>query len=150
MQTGPRTARTASRCSGSSPASTSSGAISVCGPVMYQSSQAGRTGSPLGIVTLRPWIIRARLIFRRSTSMADSPEVTMFSTSWCGYCKRLKKQLEREGIGFAEVDIEADEAAASLVEKVNGGNQTVPTLLFRDGSALTNPSIVEVKAKLAA
>jgi len=62
----------------------------------------------------------------------------------------LKKQLEREGIGFAEVDIEADEAAASLVEKVNGGNQTVPTLLFRDGSALTNPSIVEVKAKLAA
>jgi len=82
--------------------------------------------------------------------MADSPEVTMFSTSWCGYCKRLKKQLEREGIGFAEVDIEADEAAASLVEKVNGGNQTVPTLLFRDGSALTNPSIVEVKAKLAA
>jgi len=82
--------------------------------------------------------------------MAESPVVTMFSTSWCGYCKRLKKQLEREGIGFAEVDIEADEAAAALVEKVNGGNQTVPTVLFPDGSALTNPSIVEVKAKLAA
>jgi mycoredoxin len=58
--------------------------------------------------------------------------------------------MEREGIGYAEVDIEANEAAALLVEKVNGGNQTVPTLVFADGSALTNPSIVEVKAKLAA
>jgi mycoredoxin len=82
--------------------------------------------------------------------MADSPAVTMYSTVWCGYCRRLKKQLEREGIGYAEVDIEANEAAALLVEKVNGGNQTVPTLVFADGSALTNPSIVEVKAKLAA
>jgi mycoredoxin len=58
--------------------------------------------------------------------------------------------MEREGIGFAEVDIERDEAAASLVEKVNGGNQTVPTLVFADGSAMTNPSIHEVMAKLAA
>lgn len=82
--------------------------------------------------------------------MADSPAVTMYSTVWCGYCRRLKKQMEREGIGYAEVDIEANEAAALLVEKVNGGNQTVPTLVFADGSALTNPSIVEVKAKLAA
>jgi mycoredoxin len=82
--------------------------------------------------------------------MADSPAVTMYTTVWCGYCRRLKKQMEREGIGFAEVDIEANEAAALLVEKVNGGNQTVPTLVFADGSAMTNPSIVEVKAKLAA
>ena len=82
--------------------------------------------------------------------MADSPAVTMYTTVWCGYCRRLKKQLEREGISYAEVDIEANEAAASLVEKVNGGNQTVPTLVFADGSAMTNPSIVEVKAKLAA
>ena len=32
---------------------------------------------------------------------------------------------------------------------VNGGNQTVPTVKFADGSALTNPDIREVKAKLA-
>ena len=82
--------------------------------------------------------------------MADSPAVTMYSTTWCGYCQRLKKQMEREGIPYAEVNIEVNEAAAALVEKVNGGNQTVPTLVFTDGSALTNPSITEVKAKLAA
>lgn len=75
---------------------------------------------------------------------------TMYSTPWCGYCKRLKGQLEREGIAFDEVDIEQDEDAAFLVEQANGGNQTVPTLVFADGSALTNPSVAQVKAQLAA
>ncbi|WP_033340842.1 mycoredoxin [Catenuloplanes japonicus] len=76
--------------------------------------------------------------------------LTMYSTSWCGYCHRLKTQLDREGIGYEVVDIEADEDAASFVMGVNGGNQTVPTLRFEDGSALTNPSIVAVKAHLKA
>ena len=75
---------------------------------------------------------------------------TLYSTPWCGYCHRLKSQLEREGIlDFVEVDIERDPASAQIVEKANGGNQTVPTLVFTDGSALTNPSVQQVKAKLA-
>ncbi|TAM88410.1 MAG: mycoredoxin [Jatrophihabitans sp.] len=74
----------------------------------------------------------------------------MYTTTWCGYCVRLKWQLHREGIPFAEVNIEADEAAADLVMTVNGGNRTVPTLVFPDGTALTNPSITQVKAQLAA
>ena len=76
--------------------------------------------------------------------------VTMYSTTWCGYCSRLKAQMSREGIEFVEVDIERDPAAAELVENVNGGNQTVPTLVFADGSAATNPTIKDVKARLAA
>jgi mycoredoxin len=72
----------------------------------------------------------------------------MYTTSWCGYCFRLKKILKAEGIPYAEVDIEADPAAAQFVASVNGGNQTVPTLKFADGSTLTNPSGAEVKAKL--
>jgi mycoredoxin len=76
--------------------------------------------------------------------------VTMYSTVWCGYCRRLKSQMEREGISYVEVDIEHDEAAAELVMNVNGGNQTVPTLVFPDGSALTNPSLAQVKAQLTA
>lgn len=75
--------------------------------------------------------------------------LTMFSTVWCGYCRRLKSQLDREGIAFEEVDIERDEQAASLVKTVNGGNYTVPTVLFPDGSALTNPSVAQVKERLA-
>jgi mycoredoxin len=79
-----------------------------------------------------------------------SATVTMYSTTWCGYCRRLKSQMEREGIAYTEVNIEEDPAAAALVEKANGGNQTVPTLLFADGSTLTNPSVAQVKQKLAA
>jgi mycoredoxin len=74
---------------------------------------------------------------------------TMFSTPWCGYCHRLKSQLEREGIAFEMVDIEQQPEAALTVEQANGGNQTVPTLLFADGSTLTNPSVKQVKEKLA-
>jgi mycoredoxin len=74
--------------------------------------------------------------------------VTMYSTVWCGYCQRLKAQMTREGIAFTEVDIEVDPDAASVVEDVNHGNQTVPTLMFPDGSFATNPSIGQVKAHL--
>ena len=74
--------------------------------------------------------------------------ITMFSTSWCGYCRRLKSQLDREGIAYSEVNIENVADAAEFVMNVNGGNQTVPTVLFPDGSAATNPSLALVKARL--
>lgn len=75
--------------------------------------------------------------------------VTMYTTTWCGYCMRLKKLMQREGIEFAEVDIETDPRAAEIVVAANGGNRTVPTLVFADGSALTNPGIDAVRAQLA-
>jgi mycoredoxin len=83
--------------------------------------------------------------------MSAAPSaVTMYTTTWCGYCFRLKKLMQREGIEYAEVDIEADDQAADVVMRANGGNRTVPTLVFADGSALTNPSIDQVKDQLAA
>ncbi|MGI8697455.1 MAG: glutaredoxin domain-containing protein [Mycobacteriales bacterium] len=77
------------------------------------------------------------------------PALTMFTTTWCGDCRRLKAQMQRAGISFAEVNIERDDAAAKRVTEANGGNQTVPTLLFADDTTLTNPTIDEVTAKLA-
>ncbi len=79
----------------------------------------------------------------------ETATVTMYSTSWCGYCHRLKSQMDREGIAYTVVDIEQQPDAAKLVEEVNGGNQTVPTLVYPDGSAMTNPSLAQVKEKLA-
>ncbi len=73
---------------------------------------------------------------------------TMYSTQWCGYCKRLKSDLQRAGIEFTEVDIEHDAESAALVEKANNGNQTVPTLIFTDGTSMTNPSLVKIKEHL--
>jgi len=75
--------------------------------------------------------------------------VTMFSTSWCGYCKNLKSQLDRAGIGYTEINIEEVDGAAEIVASVNGGNQTVPTVIFPDGSTATNPSLADVLARLA-
>jgi len=74
---------------------------------------------------------------------------TMYSTPWCGYCHRLKSQLDREGIEFEIVDIEQDPSAADLVMSVNNGHRTVPTLVYADGTAQTNPSLVQVRNKVA-
>jgi mycoredoxin len=99
------------------------------------------TGSSTGTSTRTP---------RDGALRNGAAAVTMYSTQWCGYCHRLKSQLDREGIAYDVVDIERVPDAAFVVEQVNGGNQTVPTLVYSDGSAQTNPSVAEVKAKLAA
>lgn len=75
-------------------------------------------------------------------------DFVMFSTNWCGYCKRLKSQLNESGVEFREVNVEEEVEFASFVELVNGGNRVVPTLLFSDGSSLTNPSVIAVKEKI--
>jgi len=74
--------------------------------------------------------------------------LTMYTTTWCGYCRRLKSQLAREGIEIIEVDIEREPEAAEYVMSVNGGFQTVPTVLFPDGSTLTNPSARAVRQRM--
>jgi mycoredoxin len=74
--------------------------------------------------------------------------LTMYTTTWCAFCRRLKSQLARDGIEMAEIDIEQVPGAADYVMSVNGGFQTVPTVVFPDGSALTNPSAATVKRRL--
>jgi mycoredoxin len=74
--------------------------------------------------------------------------LTMYTTQWCAFCRRLKSQLARDGIEIAEIDIEQEPGAAEYVMSVNGGFQTVPTIVFPDGSALTNPSAAAVKQRL--
>jgi mycoredoxin len=78
------------------------------------------------------------------------PGLTVCSTSWCGSCHRLMTQLDRAGVAYASIDIERDAEAARYVMRVNGGNQTVPTVVFPDGRALTNPSLKDVLARLGA
>lgn len=79
--------------------------------------------------------------------MAD---MTMYTTPWCGYCKNLKTQMNKAGLDYREVNIEATPDAAAKVARINGGNQVVPTVEFADGTTLTNPSLAQVQEKLAA
>ncbi len=81
--------------------------------------------------------------------MAVDSTVIMYSTAWCGYCHRLKSQMDREGITYEVIDIEQQPDAAAIVERANNGNKTVPTLVYPDGTAQTNPALKDVKAKLA-
>lgn len=82
------------------------------------------------------------------TRTSDDGELTMYTTSWCGYCRRLKTALKASGISWQEIDIEVNPDAAEFVGSVNGGNHVVPTVRYADGSTATNPSIADVKAKL--
>ena len=90
---------------------------------------------------------------RRMESLASRyvPEegsVTLLTTGWCGFCRRLKAMLDREGVAYTDIDIEAVPDAAETVMSVNSGNRTVPTVVFPDGSTATNPSVHEVMARL--
>ena len=82
--------------------------------------------------------------------MTDSAiRPVVYSTSWCPFSQRLIHDLDRAGIAYYEIDVDRDEAAAEVVRSLNGGNRTVPTVVFPDGSSLTNPPVDEVVARLA-
>ena len=81
--------------------------------------------------------------------MPASP-FTVYSTTWCGDCRRLKSGLSRAGVSYTEVDIEQEPGAAEYVERLNGGFQSVPTVVFTDGTVMTEPSSQQVLAHLAA
>jgi mycoredoxin len=76
-------------------------------------------------------------------TLPSAGTVTMYSTPWCGYCRGLKGGLDNE------VNIEAHPASADYVMSLNGGNQTVPTVVFPDGTSATNPSLAQVRLRLA-
>lgn len=80
--------------------------------------------------------------------MNDTKAFTLYSTTWCPFCKRLVSDLEKAGIDYQNVDVDEDVDAGELVKSLNDGNRVVPTLVFPDGSSMTNPSINEVLEKL--
>ena len=72
-------------------------------------------------------------------------EVTMYTTEWCGYCKRLKSAMKQHGISFDEIDIEEHDEFGPMIEELTGGFRTVPTLEIC-GDYLVNPSLHDVVA----
>jgi thioredoxin reductase (NADPH) len=75
-------------------------------------------------------------------------EITVYGATWCPDCKRVKKLLGEYQIPYRWIDTDADPEAQSHVEKLRRGAYRVPTLLFSDGSILTEPSNAELKVKL--
>lgn len=77
-------------------------------------------------------------------------DITMYGADWCGDCRRSKRLLEELDIQVNHVDVEVDESAAAKVRDINGGAQSIPVLVFSDGTHLTEPSDNDLKAKLTA
>lgn len=84
-----------------------------------------------------------------STETANPSLPTVYSTQTCGFCMRLKQQLDRAGVEYNEVLIDLEPDAAKIVESHNDGMQLVPTVVFPNGTALSNPSVKQVQAVLA-
>ena len=75
-------------------------------------------------------------------------QITMYSADWCGDCVRSKRLLDDLNVTYTLIDIEADSKAADKVIEINGGMRSIPVIVFADGTHLTEPSDIELKAKL--
>jgi mycoredoxin len=84
-----------------------------------------------------------------NTSGKAQQDIVMYTTTWCGDCRRTKRMFAALGVPYREVDIEEHEEAADLVVSINHGARSVPTIVFPDGSVLVEPSNAVLEAKLA-
>ena len=73
--------------------------------------------------------------------------ITMYSTPWCGYCRRLKRQFEEAGISYEEIDVDATPGYDQRIIEASGGYRTVPTVEVGD-RMLVNPTLKEVEEAL--
>jgi len=80
--------------------------------------------------------------------MSETDKIVLYGTTWCGGSRRCQLLLDRYGIPYQWVDIDQDEQAGKLVESLNRGHRSVPTVVWPDGSKLTEPTEEELAKKL--
>jgi mycoredoxin len=76
------------------------------------------------------------------------PQITVYTRPWCGGTMRVKRWLDQKGIPYTEIDISTDKESARYVEKLNGGYQSVPTILFDGVHVATEPGTEELERLL--
>lgn len=74
--------------------------------------------------------------------------ITVYGADWCGDCRRTKQFLLELNMPFTWVDTDADPEAETLVKRKNNGKRIIPTVVFEDGSFLSEPSNEELAEKL--
>jgi len=75
-------------------------------------------------------------------------DITMYGAEWCGDCLRSKKFLDANNVKYNYIDVEADVTASDKVIEINGGQRSIPVIIFSDGTHLTEPSDAALKEKL--
>ena len=76
--------------------------------------------------------------------MTTEQPIVMYSTTWCGDCHRAKRVFDELDTPYKNINIETEPGAATDMMRLNGGRQSVPTILFPDGSVLIEPSNSEL------
>jgi mycoredoxin len=74
-------------------------------------------------------------------------QITLYGTNWCYASRRARAFLDEHQIPYTYIDIDKDSEASKLVEKINKGFRSVPTIIFPDGSILVEPSSSQLAAK---
>jgi mycoredoxin len=77
-------------------------------------------------------------------------DITMYGAEWCGDCRRSKRFLDANNVKYNYIDVEADVTASDKVIEINGGQRSIPVIIFSDGTHLTEPSDTALKEKLEA
>ncbi len=79
---------------------------------------------------------------------SSEKDITLYTSKWCAHSRSVEGFLNRNEIEVNKIDIDGNgEARAQLIE-INGGFASVPTLVFSDGSKLTEPSTAQLQKKL--
>jgi len=74
--------------------------------------------------------------------------IIVYGTTWCPDCIKVRNYLDSNNIPYQWINISKEQDARAIVEKINNGCQSVPTIIWPDGSHLVEPSISELKSKL--
>lgn len=81
-------------------------------------------------------------------NQTNGAPIVMYTTEWCPDCWRAKQVMGSMKVNYEEINISDDEEAIELVIRLNNGNRSVPTIVFPDGSVLTEPSTGVLMQKL--
>ncbi|MBN2499611.1 MAG: thioredoxin family protein [Anaerolineales bacterium] len=81
-------------------------------------------------------------------AQGNNAKILFYATNWCPDCLRAKRIMEREEVDFQEINVDIDKEAEAKVKQLNNGNRSVPTIIFPDGTQLTEPSGSELREKL--
>ena len=92
------------------------------------------------------------LVATAKANAHTSGDILVYSTTWCGDCRRARRVIAEAGLTYQEIDIERSAEAARLVERLmeclNDGLRSVPTILLPDGRTLVEPTNATLAAAL--
>ena len=78
----------------------------------------------------------------------EQNSLKVYGAMWCGDCRRSKKFLDSQGVAYQWIDVEQDDTARQTMQEYNGGLQSIPTIVFADGTVLVEPSNAQLGEKL--